>query len=116
MRAAAPPGRKRWAATQACFQISRSAVGQSHGGTARTFSGMALLSGELGWCLTLRQVGDHLAELARGLERLEADIEVQGGGAAAMTEHTPNQFIIAGIGLEHDVGGGMAELMRGNLQ
>ena len=98
MRAATPPGRKRCAATQACFQTSRSAAGQSHGGKARIFSAMGLLLGELGWCLILRQIGDHLAEQARRLGRLEADVEVPGGGDAAMAEHTADKLVIARIG------------------
>ena len=79
-------------------------------------SSMALFSKELGWCLTPRQVGDHLPEEARGLERLAAGIEIHGGGDAAMTEHAANQLIIAGIGLEHDVGGGVPELVRRDLE
>jgi hypothetical protein len=67
------------------------------------------------WRLTTLQPGDHLAELARGLERLQPDTEVQGGRDAAMAEHTADEFIVAGIRLEDDVGGGMAELMRRNL-
>ena len=57
----------------------------------------------------------HLAELARGLEGLQSDIEVVRGRDAAMAEHTANEFIVARIRLEDDVGGGMAELMRSDL-
>ena len=115
MRAAAPPGLKRCAATQARCQASRSAVGQSLRGQLRTFSATSVFPGRLDRRLTALQPGGHLAELARGLERLQPDIEVKGGRDAAMAEHTPDQLIVAGIRLEDDVGGGMAELMRRNL-
>ena len=115
LRAAAPPGLKRCAATQARCQAALSAVGQSHRGQVRILSGIGLFAWRLAWRLTALQPGHHLAELARGLEGLQSDIGVVRGRDAAMAEHTANEFIVARIRLEDDVGGGMAELMRSDL-
>ena len=70
MRAAAPPGRKRRAATQARCQASRSAVGQSLRGQLRIFSATSVFPKRVDGRLTALQPGHHLAEPARGLEGL----------------------------------------------
>ena len=67
------------------------------------------------WLLAALKPGDNLVELARGLEGLQPDIEVQGSRDAAMAKNAADELVVTGIRLEHDVGGGMAELMRGNL-
>jgi hypothetical protein len=64
------------------------------------------------WLLAALKPGDNLAELARGLEGFQSDIEVASCGDAAMAEHAADELIVAGVRLEYDVGGGMTELMR----
>jgi len=61
------------------------------------------------------QISDHLSVQAGGLERLQADIEVPGGGDVAVTENATNELIVAWIGFEHDVGRGMTKSMRRDL-
>src|SRR6185312_438088 len=117
MRPAAPPGRKRCGAKQAFSQASRSAPGHSERGRARIFSGMVLLPGRssLGR-VAVYEARNHLTEEASSLKALEPNIKVPGGGDAAMAEHSPDQLVIAGVCLEHDIRGRMPELMRRNLQ
>ena len=110
LRAAAPPGLKRCAATQARCQAALSAVGQSHRGQVRILSGIGLFAWRLAWRLTALQPGITISPNWR-----VANIEVMGRGDVAMAEHTANEFIVARIRLEDDVGGGMAELMRSDL-
>jgi hypothetical protein len=66
--------------------------------------------------LTPRKIGNHFAEEACGVERLKLNIEFLCGLDAAMAEHTADKLVIAGIGLEHDIGGGVPELVRRDLE
>ena len=66
--------------------------------------------------IDLQPLPDQLAEDLGGLDLLQPDVAPDGGLDAAVSEHEPHQFVVAGMPLQDDRSGGMAELVRRDPQ